>query len=80
MYETLEIIQYLLDEIRSEHEYNEKYEANKLKAMHKAEKELGDIDEYWRYIGQLRPPRKSVIERNAMTIRRLLLKLYKGDK
>jgi len=79
MYETLEMIQYLLDEIRSEHEYNEKYEVNKREAMRKAEEELGDMYKYWRYIGQLRSPRKSVIEQNAVTIRRLLLKLYKGD-
>lgn len=79
MRETLEMIQYLLDEIRSEYEYNEKYEANKLKAMRKAEKELGDRFKYWRYIDQLRPSRTSVIKQNAMTIRRLLLKLYKGD-
>ncbi len=79
MRETLETIQYLLDEIRSEYEYNEKYEANKLEAMRKAEKKLGDRFEYWRYIDQLRPSRTSVIKQNAMTIRRLLLKLYKGD-
>ena len=79
MYETLEMIQYLLDEIHSEHEYNEKYEVNKREAMRKAEEELGDRFEYWRYIDQLRPSRTSVIKQNAMTIRRLLLKLYKGD-
>lgn len=79
MYETLEMIQYLLDEIRSEHEYNKKYEVSKLEAMKKAEEELGDKYEYWRYIGQLRSPRKSVIKQNAMTIRRLLLKLYKEE-
>jgi len=79
MYETLEMIQYLLDEIRSEYEYNEKYEANKLEAMRKAEEELGDRFKYRRYIDQLRPSRMSVIKQNAMTIRRLLLKLYKGD-
>ena len=74
MRETLETIQYLLDEIRSEYEYNEKYEAKR-----KAEEELGDRFKYWRYIDQLRPSRTSVIKQNAMTIRRLLLKLYKGD-
>ena len=79
MYETLEMIQYLLDEIRSEYEYNEKYAVNKREAMRKAEEELGNMYEYWRYIGQLRPSRTSVIKQNAMTIRRLLLKLYKGD-
>jgi len=77
MRETLETIQYLLDEIRLEYEYNEK--ANKLEAMRKAEEELGDRFKYWRYIDQLRPSRTSVIKQNAMTIRRLLLKLYKGD-
>jgi hypothetical protein len=76
MYETLEMIQYLLDEIRSEHEYNEKYAVNKREAMRKAEEELGNMYEYWRY---LRSPRKSVIKQNAVTIRRLLLKLYKED-
>ena len=79
MRETLEMIQYLLDEIRSEYEYNEKYEVNKREAMMKAEEELGDRFKYWRYIDQLRPSRTSVIKQNAMTIRRLLLKLYKGD-
>ena len=79
MYETLEMIQYLLDEIHSEHEYNEKYEVNKREAMRKAEEELGNMYEYWRYIGQLRSPRKSIIKQNAVTIKRLLLKLYKED-
>ncbi len=79
MYEELEIIQYLLDEIRSECEHNEKYEVNKLEAMRKAEEELGDRFKYWRYIGQLRSPRKSIIKQNAVTIRRLLLKLYKEE-
>ena len=68
------VIRYLLDEIEEEKEYNKMYYAQ-MKQADKEAKEKGGY--YWQYMGHefTHEPRKSVINDNTKTIRRLLLKI-----
>ena len=68
------VIRYLLDEIEEEKEYNKAY-YKQMKQARKEAKEKGGY--YLEYMGHEfdQGPRKSVINDNAKTIRRLLLKI-----
>ncbi len=80
----LSIVKYLLQEIEDELEYNDNYaEAKKIAWQKSAEEEERTGRSYISYYDYMpeefkRSPRESIIEQNAITIRRLLLKLYKN--
>ena len=78
------IIKYLLEEIEEEQKYNAEYKKAEKEAMEKAKKESKEpyaYLQYYRFMPEQfkhRSPRKSIIKANAIKIRQLSLKIFRG--
>lgn len=83
----LEVIQYLLDELKQDIEYKNNYEIEQQKATKQAntynrENDINDWRDkkgFWNFMPSeyTREPNNAIIKQNSMKIRKLLLKLYK---
>ena len=77
---TLQVVQYLIEEIADEEFYNAEYEKQKNLAKKKCHGTEDPAIDYYLYMPEAyrREPRKSVIEDNSKMIRRLMLKMRDG--